>query len=264
MSRVRGLSLVGLLITMACIVVLLSITLPAIRTATTGMSGAGGQSTSSAWATTDRVNLNALGQSMLAGGLGTGFDAAWISPASVTRGGDIGWNTTANVYSLLIMEQRVQPSQLVSRGDRGLVEVDADYDYTVYDPRGGVHWDPSFTADLARGSNVSWAHMPLQGARFDNHWRSSMSGSFPIFGSRGPRDGIPTVDSVTCPNGAWTGSVWFADGRAEGLQSIGAWRGRIHGGKDNLFRIDDPQRGADAVLGFTRSLDDNGVDLEWD
>ena len=32
MNRVRGLSLIGLLITMACIVVLLSITLPAIRT----------------------------------------------------------------------------------------------------------------------------------------------------------------------------------------------------------------------------------------
>tara|TARA_Y100000589_G_scaffold76440_5_gene70208 strand:+ start:1225 stop:2019 length:795 start_codon:yes stop_codon:yes gene_type:complete len=264
MSRVRGLSLVGLLITMACIVVLLSITLPAIRTATTGMSGAGGQSTSSAWATTDRVNLNALGQSMLAGGLGTGFDAAWISPASVTRAGDIGWNTTANVYSLLIMEQRVQPTQLVSRGDRGLVEVDTDYDYTVYDPRGGVHWDPAFTADLARGSNVSWAHMPLQGARFDNHWRSSMSESFPIFGSRGPRDGIPTVNSVTCPEGAWSGSVWFADGSVDGLQSIGAWSGRINGVEDNLFRVDDLQRGADGVLGFTQFLDEDGVELQWD
>ncbi len=264
MNRVRGLSLIGLLITMACIVVLLSITLPAIRTATTGGSDRGGQSTTSAWATADRVNLNSIGQSMLAGGLGSGFDAEWLSPASVSRGRDIGLNTTANLYSLLIMEQRVQPLQLVSRGDRGLVEVDADYDFTVYDPRGGVHWDPAFTADLARGSNVSWAHMPLQGARFDNHWRSSMSGSFPIFGSRGPRDGIPTVDSVTCPNGAWTGSVWFADGRVEGLSSVGEWRGRINGGDDNLFRIDDLQRGADGVLGFTQFLDDDGVELQWD
>ena len=234
MRRVRGLSLVGLLITMACIVVLLSITLPAIRTATTGMSGSGGQATTSAWATADRVNLNAIGQSMLAGGLGSGFDAAWLSPASV------------------------------SRGDRGLVEIDTDYDFTVYDPRGGVYWDPSFTADLARGSNASWAHMPLQGARHDNHWRSSMSGSFPVFGSRGPRDGIPTVDSVTCPNGSWTGSVWFGDGRVDALESTGAWRGRINGAEDGLFRIDDPQRGADAVLGFTEWLDVDGVELQWD
>lgn len=264
MRRVRGLSLVGLLITMACIVVLLSITLPAIRTASTGMSGSGGQSASSAWATADRVNLNAIGQSMLAGGLGSGFDAAWLSPASVSRGSDIGLNTTANLYSLLIMEQRVQPTHLVSRGDRGLVEVDTDYDFTVYDPRDGVHWDPSFTADLARGSNASWAHMPLQGARFDNHWRSSMSGSFPVFGSRGPRDGIPTVDSVTCPNGSWTGAVWFGDGRVEALDSTGAWRGRSNGAEDGLFRIDDPQRGSDAILGFTRWLDVDNVELQWD
>ena len=112
MNRVRGLSLIGLLITMACIVVLLSITLPAIRTATTGGSDRGGQSTTSAWATADRVNLNSIGQSMLAGGLGSGFDAEWLSPASVSRGRDIGLNTTANLYSLLIMEQRVQPLQL--------------------------------------------------------------------------------------------------------------------------------------------------------
>ncbi|HBZ96979.1 MAG TPA: hypothetical protein DEO57_03960, partial [Phycisphaerales bacterium] len=77
----------------------------AIRTATTGGSDRGGQSTTSAWATADRVNLNSIGQSMLAGGLGSGFDAEWLSPASVSRGRDIGLNTTANLYSLLIMEQ---------------------------------------------------------------------------------------------------------------------------------------------------------------
>jgi len=265
MHRVhRGLSLVGLLLTLVCIVVLLSISLPAIRTATTGMSGSGGQSTASAWAAADQMNLYAIGQSMLAGGLGSGLDATWPTPSSTSGRGDLTQNTTANLYSMMIMDRRVQPSHLVTRGDRGMVEVDGDYDFTVYDPRSGVYWDPSFTADLVRGSNASWAHMPLSGARFDNHWRSSMSGSFPIFGSRGPRDGIPSINSVTCPNGAWTGAVWFGDGRVEPLQSIGGWTGRINGVEDNLFREDDLQRGGDAVLGFTRQIDENGATLQWD
>ena len=44
----RGYSLVGLLVTLVCIVVLLSITLPAMRTATTGMNEDGTQRPDSA------------------------------------------------------------------------------------------------------------------------------------------------------------------------------------------------------------------------
>ena len=264
MTARRGLSLIGLLVSIVCVVVLLSVMLPALRTATTGLSDSGGQSTASAWAAADKVNLYAIGQSMLAGGLGVGMDSMWASPAASTGRRDVSENTTANLYSLLIMDQRVQPSHLISRGDRGLVEIDDDYDFTAYDPRSGVYWDPSFTADLSRMSNTSWAHMPLQGARYDNHWRNSMSGSFPLFGSRGPEDGVLDPDSVTCHNGQWTGSIWSADGSVRSLESIGSWNASINGGEDNLFRVDDPRRGADAVLGFTRSIDEDGVTLQWD
>jgi type II secretory pathway pseudopilin PulG len=264
MTTRRGYSLVGLLVTLVCIVVLLSITLPAMRTATTGMNEDGTQAPNSAWGASEMMQLQALGQSLLTHGLGTGMDSMYPRPSAADGSQDRTLDTTANLYSLLVMERMTMPKQLVRKGDRGYVEVDTDYDWTTYSPRNHVYWDPSFVADLDQLSNVSYAHMPLTGRRVEDQWRTSMSSDFPLLGSRGPRDGIETIDSVTCPNGMWSGRVLFADGHVDFLQSTGAFNRRSRFGPDNLFTIDDLEYGSDAILGFTESIDEDGVTLQWD
>lgn len=264
MSLHRGMSLVGLLIVLACIVVLLSITLPAMRTATTGFSNQGGQASTSAWAAADQMNLNSMNQALIASGMSRGMDQAWMNPAVVSGTRDVTLNTTANFYSMLVMERLTAPRQLVSKGDQGFVEIDADYDMTAYDPRNGIYWDPQFVADLSRLSNVSYAHMPLTGARFDTHWHGSMASDFPLLGERGPQDGVESAGSVTCRNGVWSGHVSFADGHVDHLTSPRAFSRQFNRGPDGLFTIDDPQRGADAVLGFSSFIDEDGVTLQWD
>jgi hypothetical protein len=261
----RGYSLIGLLMTLACTAVLLAITLPSMRSATTGMNADGTQSPNSAWGGVELIQLQSLGQAMLTHGLGSGMDSMYPRPSDASGTKDRTLDTTANLYSLLVMERFTIPKQLVRKGDRGSVEVDTDYDWTTYSPRNNVYWDPSFVADLDVVSNVSYAHMPLTGRRVDTQWRAgTMSSDFPLLGSRGPRDGIETADSVTCPMGKWSGRVVFADGHVDFLNSTSSFNRRSRFGPDNLFTIDDEEGGSDAILGFTESIDEDGVTLQWD
>lgn len=259
MSSTRGLSLVGLLVSLVCMVVLLSLTLPALRTATTGQTATGRQAPNSAFGGVDMMYLQALGQVM-----NSHVDGAWPKPSQATGSRDMSEDTTANLYSYLIMQNMTSPKQLVSKGDRGNVEIDTDYRSTLYDPSNRVYWDPSFAADLHDVSNVSYAHMPLTGDRLDKYWRFSMSSAFPLFGNRGPQDGIETADSATCHNGFWSGRVIFGDGHIEFLETPASFSSRSSRGVDGLFRIDDPQRGSDAILGFSEAIDEDGVNLQWD
>lgn len=260
--KTRGLSLIGILVTLVCIVLLLSFTLPALRTATTGITPQGTQAPNSAWGAAEMLQLQALGQSVLTQNiLG---DSMYSRPSDASGTGDRTLDTTANLYSLLIMERFTVPKQLVRKGDRGYVEIDDDYSWAAYSPRNGVYWDPSFVADLDVLSNVSYAHMPLTGRRVDDYWRASFSTDFPLFGSRGPEDGIDSLNSVTCLDGGWSGRVVFADGHVDFLSSIGSFNRQWNGRADNLFRIDDERNGADAVLGFSESIDEDGVTLQWD
>ncbi|MBM44231.1 MAG: hypothetical protein CMJ36_04365 [Phycisphaerae bacterium] len=262
--RTRGLSLVGLLITLACIVVLLSLTLPALRTATTGITPQGTQAPNSAWGATEMLQLQALGQGILTQDMLGGGTNPYARPSESSGTGDRTLDTTANLYSLLIMERITVPKQLVSKGDRGYVEIDHDYSWAAYSPRNGVYWDPSFVADLDVLSNVSFAHMPLTGRRVDDYWRASFSTDFPLFGTRGPEGGIDSLNSVTCLDGGWSGRVLFADGHVDFLPTIGSFTRRWNGQADNLFRIDDERNGSDAILGFSESIDEEGVTLQWD
>ena len=104
MTSRRGYSLVGLLVTLVCIVVLLSITLPAMRTATTGMNEDGTQAPNSAWGASEMMQLQALGQVMLTQGLGGGMDSMYPRPSTANGSRDSSFDTTANLCSLLVME----------------------------------------------------------------------------------------------------------------------------------------------------------------
>ena len=256
MSR-RGLSLVGMLVTLMCLAMLLAIALPSIQQSVTGIKEEGGKAAVSGWGVQDQLNLYALMQSLNVAALGSNED--FPRPSELSGSRDLGDDTTANLYSLMVMQRMISPKQLVSKVDT-LVEVDDDYDFLQYDPRSRVYWDPAFSADLDDISNVSYAHMPLFGDRLDRHWGPQLSTSFPLFGNRGPRDGIETDESYACFNGLWSGYVAFGDGHVEFLDSPG----QFGNGPDGLFRMDDPDRHADAILGFTSAMDESGPTLQWD
>lgn len=266
--RTRAFSLVGLLVTMACIVVLMAILLGGLNTA---MTGAGNTIPGSVASVKDQMTLQEIFKGMLAStditgasrrSSGGGFPVPSLVQGQARRELD----TSASMWSLVVMQHGVAPRMLISANERNPnVEVCEQYDFRAYDPAAGVFWDPKFKANLADGSNVSFAHVPLWGRRFDTHWaKVSLDSMFPLFGTRGPKDGDPTALSYTLGrNGRWAGHMCFADGHAEWLEDM-ALPGRLDAGPDKLFWWEEGASGGDAVIAFTRMVGPRGPTLEFD
>ena len=262
----RGFSLVGLLVTMVLIVVLFSVLMGSLNTA---IRGAGNTLPGTATSTADQVTLQQLFQSLLAGSVGG--QGGFPVPSRMARLDDWDANTSAALWSTLIMENATSPSALVSRNERSpYVWEDEDYDYRAHDPVVGRTWDPGFQADLAEESNVSFAHMPLFGERFESQWeRAALDGRFPLIGSRGPENGIPTGASYTNGrDGTWAGHVVYADGHVIWTDSfspdgLSYERSGIRH-PDNLFAMEDGPDGRDAILAFTQLMTGAGPVLQYD
>ncbi|MHC4947986.1 MAG: hypothetical protein ACYTG1_06965 [Planctomycetota bacterium] len=264
--RRGGLSLVGLLVTMVCIVVLFVILM---NTLNTSITGGGAVKEFTARSTEDKFALSGIFQSIATSMIET--DADYLVPSRLTRGKDRADDTTAALFSTLVAKRYVTTKQLVSANEfSGYVEVDHDYDYTAYQPARDVYWDEAFRADLADLSNVSFAHMPLYGERFDRRWKGTLDGSFPLLGNRGPKDGVPDPTSWTYGrDGTWGGHVVFGDGHVEFLDTFTPGHvtyerdGRRY--PDNLYAVEDGPDGRDAILSFTRTMDPrSGPELQFD
>jgi len=143
---------------------------------------------------------------------------------------DLSLNHSAAFYSSLIMQNFFTPEVVVSPVEvSGLVTVDDDYDYTRYQPSLGVLWDTRFRADVSRGSDVSYAHLAMCGARYRSQWRPSLASNFPMLSTRGPgggpfglggaTDGEHFTRSITLeffvPKDQWSGNLCFADNHIE-------------------------------------------------
>jgi hypothetical protein len=267
MERIRdqGMSLVGLLVVLACILILAVISLTALNKSITGEGSAQEGSVRSVQ---DKLNLYAIHQALVANSIDN--DGRFLTPSVFAGSGDRSLDTTANLYSAMVMHYGVRPEMLISGNEyNGYVVQDMDYNYRAYDPRAGVYWDPTFEADLERGSNVSFAHVPLFGDRFEKHWCSAMSSSIPILGNRGPKDGIPDPNSYTYGrNGVWGGHIVFGDGHIEFISTFTP--GSVffeRGGQrfpDNIFAVEDGMDGADAILSFTKTMTPDGPVLQFD
>ena len=179
-------------------------------------------------------------------------------------------DTTANLYSVVIMQNYFSPEMCIGRNEKSShVTVDDDYNWDAYQPNDNVYWDSGFTADLEGVSNVSFAHMPLYGKRLRHEWREPLNNLFPVLSNRGPRDG-DDPDSITYqiykPHDAWYGNIIFNDNHIEMTGKMTA--GQITIGDqlmpDNIFRVDDPAEHADAILSFTKEMKEDGPVLQWD
>ncbi len=259
----RGFTIVGLLVVIVIILVLYSLTFESLKGIQTGTAEDGSAVPASKGRLTDMFQLQQLGQSLTMIGLSSGD--AFPRPSDLT--GNVGDDVTASVYSLLLAQRAVSAESLVSPLDEANVEVYRNYQWGRWDPNDGPQWDEGFSADLDDLTNVSYAHLVLYGDRAA-HWSSrKLDSSMPIFGNRGPRDGEASDMSLTCDpeTGRWAGYVVFGDGHVSLLQDITEATRRLRsGGVDGFFSIDDEARNADAIIGFTSDMDEDGPTLQWD
>lgn len=251
----RGSSLIGLLVSLAILLVLALVALNAINKSVTG-SGSALSGTVRSFE--DLQYLSALFMSIAASAQLDDEDS-FLVPGEL-GGGDVPEsNTTASLYSAMIAANYTVPGQLISGNEfNPNVWRDEDYDYHSYDPRRGTYWDPRFAADLATESNTSFAHLPLYGERLRRLWRFTAGSRSPMLGNRGPQGGVDNPGSYTYGrNGIWGGHVVFGDGHVEFLDAF-----TLAG--DNLFDMEEGPGGLDAILSFTKRMTDEGPELQWD
>ena len=252
---------------MAIIVVLFAVLMGSLNTA---MTGAGNTLPGSAASAKDQMNLQQLFQSLVAGATES-RDGGFLTPSRLAKSDDWSVNTSAAFWSAMVAQDMASPRQLVSANERNpRVEEIERYDYSRYNPAEGEYWDPRFKADLKQGSNVSFAHMPLFGERYQWQWeRASFDGRFPLLGDRGPKNGVPDPMSYTTGrNGTWAGHVVFGDGHVVWTDSFSpegiAFERSGAMTADNLFAVDDGPDGRDAILAFTQLMEAKGPVLQWD
>jgi len=261
----RGHGLIGLLITMACIVVLMAIGLASLNRAVTGE---GNTRSGTVHSVQDQIVLAEMHRAMWLFGQESG--GWYLVPSNFHPEADRSTNTTANFYSAMIARNFFAAEQLVSANEHSpYVEPMTDYDHDAYQPRFGQFWDPRFSADLDDVSNVSFAHLPLFGERCERNWGLDGEPSMPIVGARGPKDGQPDPSSFTHgDDGTWAGYVVTNGGSIHLLErselpdrSVSTADGRV---PDNPYAAEDGPAGADALLGFTKAMTEGGPELQWD
>ena len=283
-----GFSLIGLLVTLVCIVILMAISMNALNKAVTG---GGSPKEGTVRSTKDALNLQALHLALV---LQAGdYDGRLVTPSVIVDAGgrrmtstarhsnafniasseNHHLDTTANMYSALLAANALQPEQLVSANEySGYVEEYYEYDRDAYDPMNGTYWDSGFKADLHRLSHASFAHLPLHGERYSKYWSAAGPPTVPIVSNRGPVDGIDDPHSMTYGrDGTWGGHLLFADGHVDFVttftppmlmplsDSAGA-----EPRPDNLFAMEQGPAGADVILSFTREMTADGPVLQFD
>lgn len=259
--------MVGMLVTMVCIVVLFAILMNSVNFSVTGQ---GTQQAGTVRSFEDKMSLLNMYQWMMADA--NENKGQYLSPSRLMGGKDVTVNTTANFFSAMVMamEQPAFCQQLRSGNEYSqYVVVKTDYNMAAYDAAARRFWDPTFVADLQDYSNVSFAHMPLFGERLEKQWRTTMQGTFPLLGNRGPKDGVNNVNSYACGrDGVWRGHVVFGDGHIDFIESplLSGLTTTSEGASkpDNLFIMEGGPRGSDAILSFTKTMTGNGPELQFD
>lgn len=262
MTTRRGQSLIGLLIAMACLLVLAVVLLNSLNTA---MRGAGSVLPGTVASYEDRQYLVALHQALVTGAYDS--DGRFLVPSELSRRRDRREDTTAALYSAMIAAHYAVPGQLISGNEYNPnVWRDEDYDYSAYRPSDGTHWDPAFAADLDVESNTSFAHVPLFGRRLENAWRFTAGSRSALVGNRGPADGVEDPDSFTSgEDGRWRGHIVFGDGHVEFLE-VFTPPGLVlaSGAPDNVFAMEEGPQGRDVILSFTLEMTEDGPVLQHD
>ncbi|MHC5027648.1 MAG: type II secretion system protein [Planctomycetota bacterium] len=261
----RGYGLVGLLIAVAIMVVLATVMMNGLNKAVTG---GGNPEAGTVRSFEDKLKLQSIMQGLIVYAMDN--RDRYPVPSEFSRSNDIGENTTASFFSLMVGQRYAVCENLISGNEySGYVWEYTEYDYGAYDPSSGSFWDPGFQADLHDLSHTSFAHMALSGDRLDRKWEKSFDSTFPLIGNRGPIDGVTDPNSMTHGrDGTWGGHLAFGDGHVEWIESPlrPQLRVSVDGleGPDNIFVMEEGPFGADAIISFTETMDRDGPTLIWD
>ena len=262
----RGHSLIGLLVSLAILLVLGVVLSTAMNKATTG---AGSTLSGTVSSFQDKQYLMSIYQTLFAEAQTSG-EGRFLVPSELTRRLDTADDTTANLFSAMVAQQSLPPAQFISGNEMSpYVKLDEDYDYAAYNAVDDTYWDPNFMADLTWESNTSFAHVPLYGNRLRQYWHAGVGSRTPVLGNRGPKDGVTNPDSWTYNrDGKWGGHVVFGDGHIEFIQTFtinGIFLPRAGGSQpDNLYRMEEDADGLDVILTFTKQMTAEGPILQHD
>ena len=261
----RGFSMIGILISMVCIVVLFALLMTSLNKAVTGQ---GSQQAGTVRSTQDELYLYSMYQSLAV--FANDNKGSYPVPSAISGSKDVTEDTTANLFSVMVMQNMIPTNQLISGNEySGYVEEMKSYNFGALNPSQRIFWDKNFKADLQRVSNTSFAHEPLIGKRLTKEWNNRMSSTFPIIGNRGPQHGVNSVDSYACGrNGIWGGNLLFGDGHIiftkDAVGNSIAYEDDGERFPDNIFKLETGASGGDAILGFSKSINKTGVELQWD
>ncbi len=265
-SQMRGHSLIGLLVSLAILLVLGVVLSTAMNKATTG---AGSTLSGTVSSFQDKQYLMSIYQTLFVEAQTSG-EGRFLVPSELTRRLDTADDTTANLFSAMVAQQSLPPAQFISGNEMSpYVKLDEDYDYAAYNAVDDTYWDPNFMADLTWESNTSFAHVPLYGNRLRQYWHAGVGSRTPVLGNRGPKDGVTNPDSWTYNrDGKWGGHVVFGDGHIEFIQTFtinGIFLPRAGGSQpDNLYRMEEDADGLDVILTFTKQMTAEGPILQHD
>ncbi len=220
----------------------------------------------------DAAQINDISQSLLVAS--RELDGSFPFPSLIVAAGDdetedFSLNHSANLYSILVVRHYLTPAMLISPIEYSDHVVQANYDFTAYDPLNGSYWDPSFVMhidDPKIGANASYAHVVAVGDRRVALDPANASIDIPILGTRGPD--VTNLDPAdyhrsptyrfTKPYDQWLGNIAFSDNHVETLETfypqLTAYQSNSDRAiKDNIFSADfdhpqGPQAAADAFL----------------
>lgn len=264
--QTRGFSMIGLLVTLVCILILFTISMNALNRAVTGQGSAVSGTVRSVQ---DELYLRTIFTGLVTAG-NEMRDSRFPVPSMLARSDDWSINTTANFYSSLIASNYVAPEMLISGNEYSpRVERMVGYNFHAYQLNRALPWDTEFQADLDRQSHVSFAHMPHFGERYRRGWEANFDRRAVVLGNRGPQDGIDDPHSYSYGrSGVWGGHVLYGDGSIDFTDTFTppgmtfTKNGATY--SDNIFAMEDGPDGSDAILSFVREMTDSGPILQHD
>ncbi|MCH2149238.1 MAG: hypothetical protein MK095_07370 [Phycisphaerales bacterium] len=259
-------NVVNILVSIACTVVLLSLV------ASCGLGAAQKQ----AQITKDQVTVRGLQQgcAVYAAAANGDYPLPGLSlRLPINMGGeqvrmpgrgehDYSQDTSANLYSNMIMNMLIVPSGCISPLENHPGSQECAYNYDVYDPIAGSMWDPAFLVDPSQANqalHASYAHKVTCKDRKVNHDTALPTDA--IFTLRGPAepngnayDRSPTLQLIG-PSDMWQGNVAFGDG------SVGTLLSPFLDNADFLFAADEPS-GTDQWVGVVITASDDCANIK--
>ncbi len=182
-------------------------------------------------------------------------------------------NSSASLFSYMTFNTYYSPEVIICPDDASPnIVVKTDYRYGVagdlnWNP--AWMWDPNFSADISQpGANVSYATLAMIGDRRKTQWRNSYDPNFAVVADRGPMNGAWDATSVTMKSHdnpkEWSGNVAFNDGHVQKFTFTKKDKAPFTFNGDNLFRVDDAEKGADIWLGLFGPTDETTTTPYWD